>query len=56
VDFSLDDEQLAFKKTVIDFGSKELISDILALDCNSEFNWGGFRKMCQVWDSGSSHP
>jgi alkylation response protein AidB-like acyl-CoA dehydrogenase len=44
MDFSLDDEQLAFKKTVIDFARKEFLSDIRALDCNTEFNWGGFRK------------
>jgi alkylation response protein AidB-like acyl-CoA dehydrogenase len=56
VDFSLDEEQLSFKKAVIDFARKELQGDILTLDRNSEFNWDGFRKCAKFGVQGLPIP
>ena len=56
MDFSLDEEQLSFKKTVIDFARKELNGDIITLDRNSEFNWDGFRKCAEFGIQGLPIP
>jgi L-prolyl-PCP dehydrogenase len=56
VDFSLDEEQLSFKKTIIDFARKELTGDIITLDRNSEFNWDGFRKCAEFGIQGLPIP
>ena len=56
MDFSLDEEQLSFKKTVIDFARKELQGDINTLDRNSEFNWHGFRRCAEFGIQGLPIP
>jgi alkylation response protein AidB-like acyl-CoA dehydrogenase len=44
VDFCFSDEQVTFKKSVLEFARNELAGDVITRDHNSEFDWDGFRK------------
>jgi alkylation response protein AidB-like acyl-CoA dehydrogenase len=44
LDFAWSDEQLAFRKSVIQFAQKELNYDVIEADRAEEFSWAGWKK------------
>jgi alkylation response protein AidB-like acyl-CoA dehydrogenase len=44
LDFAWSDEQLAFRKSVIQFAQKELNYDVIEADRTEEFSWQGWKK------------
>ncbi len=44
MDFAWSDEQLAFRKSVIQFAQKELNYDVIEADRAEEFSWAGWKK------------
>ena len=44
MDFAWSDEQLAFRKSVIQFAQKELNYDVIEADRAEEFSWEGWKK------------
>ncbi|NIO21780.1 MAG: acyl-CoA dehydrogenase [Candidatus Aenigmarchaeota archaeon] len=44
MDFSLTEEQINFKKSVVKFAQRELNSSVSDLEQNGEFSWDGWRK------------
>ncbi len=47
MDFSLNQEQLRLKESVINFVKQELYKDTIELDRKGEFNWEGWKKCAQ---------
>lgn len=56
IDFSFTDEQLAFKKSVINFAQGELNGDLIARERDGTFDWEGFRKCAQFGIQGLPIP
>jgi len=56
VDFSFDQEQLSYKKSVLEFARNELVSDVVPLDHNSEFDRDGFAKCAKFGIQGLPIP
>jgi alkylation response protein AidB-like acyl-CoA dehydrogenase len=56
MDFTFDEEQLSYKKSVIDFARNELSGDVQALDRNSDFDREGFIKCAQFGIQGLPIP
>jgi len=48
MDFSWNDEQLAFKETIIKFAQRELNHDVIGRDKKGEFSWGGWKKCAEM--------
>ncbi len=44
MDFAFTDEQLAYRKSVIQFAQKELNHDVIGADLAEEFSWEGWKK------------
>ena len=47
MDFAWSDEQLAFRKSVIQFAQKELNYDVIEADRAEEFSWAGWKKCAE---------
>ena len=56
MDFSLDADQLAYRKTVIEFAQKELNNNVISRDRRSEFDGESFRKCAQFGIQGLPVP
>ena len=56
MDFSLTEEQLAYKNSATEFARKELGADLLARDRSGEFDWEGFRKCARFGIQGLPIP
>jgi alkylation response protein AidB-like acyl-CoA dehydrogenase len=47
LDFAWTDEQLAYRKSVIQFAQKELNYDVIKADLAEEFSWAGWKKCAE---------
>ena len=56
MDFSFNEEQLSFKKSVMEFARNELAGDVIALDRDSEFDRAAFTKCAQFGIQGLPVP
>ena len=56
MDFSFDQEQLSFKKSVLEFARNELVRDVIPLDRNSDFDRDGFVKCARFGIQGLPIP
>lgn len=56
MDFAWSDEQLAFRKAVIQFAQKELNTDLIERDQKEEFSWDAWRKCAQFGIQGLPIP
>lgn len=56
MDFSLTEEQLAYKHSATEFARKELGADLIARDRSGEFDWEGFRKCARFGIQGLPIP
>ena len=56
MDFSFNEEQLSFKKSVMEFARNELAGDVIALDRDSEFDRAAFAKCAQFGIQGLPVP
>jgi L-prolyl-PCP dehydrogenase len=56
VDFSFNEEQLSFKKSVLEFARNELARDVVPLDRNSDFDHDGFTKCAKFGIQGLPIP
>jgi alkylation response protein AidB-like acyl-CoA dehydrogenase len=56
MDFSFNQEQLSYKKSVLEFARNELVRDVIPLDRNSDFDRDGFVKCAQFGVQGLPIP
>ena len=56
MDFSFNEEQLSFKKSVLEFARNELVRDVIPLDRNSDFDREGFLKCAKFGIQGLPIP
>jgi L-prolyl-PCP dehydrogenase len=56
LDFAWNEEQLALRRSVIQFAQKELGSDVIEEDLNEEFSWDGWQKCARFGIQGLAVP